>query len=293
MNQPTLSIIGCGKVGKTLAYLWHQQGIFRIGQIFNRTLASSQRAVDFIQAGNAVEAITDLVPADIFLLGCSDNQLAACANALSNSGLINASTSVFHCSGALSSEVLQPLKSVNASVASIHPIKSFADPKQAITDFAGTYCGMEGDSAALRQLEPAFIALGAVLFALNANTKTLYHTASVMACNYLVALQEVSLQTFAQAGVERELAMQILLPIVRGTVDNIFRLGSAQALTGPIARGDYTIVERQLTALAHWQPAYAALYQQLGQVAYTLSIQQGNASSTDLAQLHSILFPKE
>ncbi len=293
MNQPTLSIIGCGKVGKTLAYLWHQQGIFRIGQILNRTLASSQRAVDFIQAGNAVEAITDLVPADIFLLGCSDNQLAACANALSNSGLISPNTSVFHCSGALSSEVLQALKSVNASVASIHPIKSFADPKQAITDFAGTYCGMEGDSAALRQLEPAFIALGAVLFALNANTKTLYHTASVMACNYLVALQEVSLQTFAQAGVERELAMQILLPIVRGTVDNIFRLGTDQALTGPIARGDYTIVERQLTALAHWQPAYAALYQQLGQVAYTLSIQQGNASSTDLAQLHSILFPKK
>ena len=180
-------------------------------------------------------------------------------------------------------------KAVGALIASVHPVKSFADPAQAIGDFAGTFCGMEGDVAALDVLQSAFTRIGANLFPLNAQTKTLYHTASVMACNYLVALQEVSLQTFAQAGVERELAMQILQPIVQGTAANIFHLGTTQALTGPIARGDDSVVAKQLQALAQWQPDYAQLYRLLGKTACELSAQQAHASEESLAAIRALL----
>lgn len=289
MIPARLNIIGCGKVGKTLGYLWQQNGIFQIGGVVNRSLASSQAAVDFIQAGQAITQIQDLPPADVFLLGCSDHHLAACCAALAQSGVLRAGNCVLHCSGAVSSSILQPAKDQDALIASIHPIKSFADPAQAVHQFAGTFCGMEGDAEALHRLGPCFSALGATTFEIDAANKTLYHAASVIACNYLVALQEISLQTFAQAGVERELARQILEPIVHGTVNNLFRLGTANALTGPIARGDSAVVERQLSALQTWQPDFAEVYRLLGKTAVALSVQQGNATAADLTTLREVL----
>lgn len=286
---PTLNIIGCGKVGKTLGRLWQQAGVFRLGGILNRTQASSEAAVTFLQAGKAVTHMTELPPADVFLLGCADNHLADCCTELVESGLLQVGNIVFHCSGALSSALLEPARAIGAHIASVHPVKSFADPARAVQDFAGTFCGVEGDAAALDVLQTAFGNIGARCFALNAEHKTLYHTASVIACNYLVALQEVSLQTFEQAGVERELAMQILEPIVQGTVGNIFRLGTAQALTGPIARGDHTVVARQVEALDAWRGDYADLYRVLGQAAVGLSEQQGHAQKADLHTINRLL----
>lgn len=279
---PTLNIIGCGKVGKTLGRLWQQAGVFRLGGILNRSQASSEQAVAFLQGGQAVNCMAELPAADVFLLGCADNHLADCCTELVESGVLQAGNVVFHCSGALSSALLEPARTIGAHIASVHPVKSFADPMQAVQDFAGTFCGVEGDTAALEVLQTAFAAIGARCFALNAEHKTLYHTASVIACNYLVALQEVSLQTFEQAGVGRELAMQILEPIVKGTAGNIFRLGTAQALTGPIARGDHTVVARQVEAMDAWRGDYAELYRLLGQVAVGLSREQGHANEADL-----------
>lgn len=286
---PSLNIIGCGKVGKTLGRLWQQAGVFRLGGILNRTQDSSAEAVAFLQGGQAMNCVAELPPADVFLLGCADNHLADCCAELVASGVVQAGNVVFHCSGALSSTLLEPARTVGARIASVHPVKSFADPAQAVHDFAGTFCGVEGDAASLDRLQTAFAAIGARCFPLNAERKTLYHTASVIACNYLVALQEVSLQTFAQAGVERELAMQILQPIVQGTVSNIFRLGMAQALTGPIARGDHTVVARQVEALDAWRGDYADLYQLLGRVTVELSQQQGHANPEDLQKISQLL----
>ena len=286
---PTLNIIGCGKVGKTLGYLWQQAGIFQLGGILNRTRASSAEAVTFLQGGQAVNHMAALSPADIFLLGCADNHLAACCTELVESGALQAGNIVFHCSGALSSALLEPARTVGAHIASVHPVKSFADPVRAVQDFAGTFCGVEGDAAALDVLQTAFTAIGARCFALDAERKTLYHTASVIACNYLVALQEVSLQTFAQAGVERELAMQILEPIAQGTVSNIYQLGTVQALTGPIARGDHTVVARQVEAMEAWRGDYSDVYRLLGQVAVGLSQQQGHSQPEDLQTINQLL----
>lgn len=87
-----------------------------------------------------------------------------------------------------------------------------------------------------------------------------------MACNYLVALQEASIQTFAQTSVRREQAMAILQPIVSDAVSKIFSIATQTALTGSIARGDVEVVD-----------------QQLGQIALTLAKQRG--VNTQTAQL--------
>ena len=285
----TLNIVGCGNTGKTLACLWSVQQTFKIGTILNRSVKSALAAVKFIGAGQAVNSLDEMRPANVFLIATPDNHIVESCDALSASGLLQPGSVVFHCSGSMPSDVLQSVKQQGAAIASVHPVKSFANPKASLKTFAGTFCGVEGDDEALNVLRPAFESIGATTFAVNPEFKTLYHAASVMVCNYLTALLEVGIQAYAKAGLERVMAMQVMQPIVQGTADNIFSLGTTEALTGPIARGDDDVVARQLDALGDWNPDYADLYRDLGRVALELSRQQGTASEASLAALVELL----
>ena len=260
----SVNIIGAGQLGKTLGCLLHTQTVLKVADVLNQSMKSSQRAVEFIGGGRAITKISDMQPAEYYLLACPDKQIESCCQQLSDSGLLQAGMKVFHCSGALNSTVLNSAAEQGGYIASAHPVRSFANPSTAVAHFAGTYCGMEGNALALACLEPLFSELGAIPFRIDPSQKTLYHAASVMACNYLVALQEVSLQAFEQAGVERELGMKILQPLVSGTVENVFASGTVAALTGPIARGEHKVVADQLQALQTWAPEVVSLYQHLG-----------------------------
>jgi predicted short-subunit dehydrogenase-like oxidoreductase (DUF2520 family) len=265
-TRKTLSIIGAGKVGKTLGQLWAANRTFEIQDVLNRSLDSAQRAVTFIGAGRATAAYTELRPADVYLIAAADDGITQCCADLARNGNLSATNIVFHCSGALPSSALQAAAQHGAAVASIHPIRSFAVPGQVAQDFSGTYCGVEGDARALDILNEAFSAIGARMVAIDAKAKILYHSAAVFACNYLSTLLDVAQQTYIKTGIPPDMALALMEQLVRETVDNIFRLGPATALTGPIARGDIATVERQQQAVAAWNPEYGVLYEQFAKL---------------------------
>lgn len=270
-RRATLSIIGCGKLGRTLGRLWQAQNSFTLLDILNRSVVSAQQAAAFIGAGVAALSVEALRPADVYLIGVGDDQIGPCCEALVAAGKLQSGSIVFHCSGALSSLELVSATERGAAVASIHPIRSFADPQQVAEHFAGTWCGSEGDTAALAVLDPAFRAIGAQLVAIQREQKTLYHAAAVFASNYLVTLVDVAQQTYAAAGIPPELALQLIEPLLSESAANAFRLGPAAALTGPVARGDLATVARQQRALQQWQPHIAELYQQFTNAATDLA----------------------
>jgi predicted short-subunit dehydrogenase-like oxidoreductase (DUF2520 family) len=278
----TLNIIGAGRVGRTLAALWHRQAVFAIGGVLNRTAHSAGAAVAVIGAGCVANALRDMPPADLWMLTTPDGDIARNAQAM-------AAGVVFHCSGALPSKELRAVISAGVHVASVHPLKSFADPANAMRTFAGTYCAAEGDPAALAVLTPAFERIGAHVSEIDPTFKTVYHAASVMVCNYLTALMEAGLQCYEKAGLSRETASAMMEPLVRETMDNVFKLGTIKALTGPIARGDHAVVARQLEALHELDPRIAEIYRALGTMAVDLSRVQGGASEEALGMLESAL----
>ncbi|MEZ4599473.1 MAG: Rossmann-like and DUF2520 domain-containing protein [Syntrophotaleaceae bacterium] len=284
-----LNIIGCGHVGRTLGRLWHRETVFSLGDILNRTEESGSEAACFIGAGRAVGELESMGPADLFLIGTPDDRIAASCERLAGSGLLRPGDLVFHCSGALPSTALVSARQAGAFIGSVHPVKSFAAPEVSVESFAGTFCGWEGDEGALRILRPAFEQIGGKTFTIDPRFKTLYHAAAVMVCNYLTALIEIGAQTYVKAGLERETAMQVMEPIVRGTVENIFASGTVRALTGPIARGDHATVSGQLAALSDWNPRLAEIYRDLGATALELSHLQGTASPEALASLAELL----
>jgi predicted short-subunit dehydrogenase-like oxidoreductase (DUF2520 family) len=253
---PTLNIIGAGHVGRVLGRLFAATGAFYIQDVLTRSPASAGAAIAFMQAGHAAAADA-LRPADVWMLAVGDDQIAPVCRALA--GQLQGAV-VFHCSGAKSSNELQPARDAGAHVASVHPVRSFADPAAVAQDFAGTFCGVEGDAAALAQLAPAFAAIGARTVAIDAAAKTVYHAAAVFASNYLVTVVDAALRAYQAAGIPADVARELARPLATETLANVFRLGPQAALSGPIARGDMQTVARQQGAIDAWDAPTGALY---------------------------------
>lgn len=284
-----LNIVGAGKLGRMLGRLWTQHRVFAPQDVLTAHAASAAAAVEFIGAGHAAESLTAMRSAPVWMLAPPDSRIVECSEALAASGRLRVGDIVFHCSGAQAASDLAAAARSGAHVASVHPLKSIADQAHAAQTFAGAWCGMEGDAEAIAVLKPAFAAIGARLFDIDPASKTIYHAASVLVCNYLTALIETGARCYEKAGVDRRTALEAMEPLVKETVDNVFRLGTTAALTGPIARGDHAVVARQLEALARWEPRVASIYRALGVAALELTRARGKADTDALAAIERTL----
>jgi hypothetical protein len=79
--------------------------------------------------------------------------------------------------------------------------------------------------------------------------KALYHAAACVASNYLVTLIDFAQYLYEKAGVPDSLAVKVMMPLIEGTLSNIKELGTEQALTGPIVRGDVSTIAHHIEQL--------------------------------------------
>jgi len=262
----TLNIVGGGHVGRVFGRLFATTGGAGLQpqDVLTRSIASAQLAADFIGAGacRPVDAYDQLRCADVYLLAVGDDQIAPACAALAAAVPLQDAI-VFHCSGALPSGHLNAASAAGAHVASVHPIRSFADPAAVAAQFNGTFCGVEGDAAALAVLAPALEAIGARPVTIDAAAKTVYHAAAVFASNYLVTVLDAALRAYQAAGIPEPLAREMAQPLAGEAMANVFRLGAATALSGPVARGDMATVERQQRAVQNWDAPTGELYRAL------------------------------
>jgi predicted short-subunit dehydrogenase-like oxidoreductase (DUF2520 family) len=285
----TLNIIGSGRVGRACARMWEQAGVFRVQDVLTRSRESAAEAVKFIGTGRAAGRLEEMRGADVWMIATRDDAIAPSCAALAASDKIARGNIVFHVSGSIPSSDLRAVKDKGALVASVHPIKTFTDAGQAVKTFAGTYCGAEGDAEALAVLRPAFERIGARVFDIAPESKPIYHAGGVFACNYLAALMEAALRAHEKAGIPREASLKALEPLVRETVDAIFKSGPARALTGPISRGDTATVSRQLARVREWDRELGELYRRLGLLAVALAESDQRLEARRAADLRASL----
>lgn len=246
--MPSLSIIGAGRLGRTLGRLTHGAG-YTVVDVLCRDQAHAQQAVAFIGGGRAVTDLAQLAPAECYLLAVPDAAIADTASQLAAAGIVPAGALVFHASGAGETSLLAPLLEKGVRIGSLHPAFSFAEPARAVTNFGGTLCALEGEEGVCAELESLVVALGGQPFRLAPGGKAAYHAALSMASNYLVTLNALALQVAAGAGIDAAVASQLVGGLMRQTLDNVLALGPAAALTGPIVRGDAGTVARHLAVI--------------------------------------------
>lgn len=280
----TVNIIGTGNLGKTIGRLIVTNRLAKIQGVFNRTPRHSTQGLQFIGEGTLYTDIISLPKSDIVLIATPDDAVSeVCLNLLQNKN-IKPGCIIIHCSGSLKSDVLLPLKQIGCYIASIHPMHSFANPEISIEQYAGTFCAVEGDKEATDVVAELFNSIGSETYFINKDKKLLYHAAGVFASNYLVTLSQQSLLCLQGAGVEQEMAMKIIINIMKGTVSNLEKTMSPKSsLTGPIQRGDNVTVENHLNALD--SPKQKELYAILGQATLSLT----NLNQEKLEELNKSL----
>lgn len=258
--MPTVNIVGAGRVGKMLGRLLHQHQLATIQQLCNQTLVSARAGADFIGAGEAVENLSELSPADITLITSTDDTTESICQKLLDKNKIKPDSIVLHCSGALGSNILTPAKEVGAWIASLHPLKSIADSEQAANTFAGTYCTLEGDEKALLVLRNWVQQWGAHAVSILPEQKMQYHAASVLSCAGLTTLFGTAVELYQDCGMSEQEAQAMLGPFMQETLDNNKKLGAAKALTGPVARGDEKVIVKHQGVLAKYDGRVEKLY---------------------------------
>lgn len=245
-----INIIGTGKLGMTMAYLFLQYPQYQLCGVLNRNLKTSIQAIKKLGSGQAVASYAELPEADMTLIAVGDDQIASVSQMVHQYAPIQAGHILWHGSGCLDSHILRNPKHPQTWVASLHPLRSFAHPKMVAYHFAGTFCALEGDAQALAVLHQCFENFGARVFDLPSNKKALYHTGCIFASNYLVALSHQAIECLNHAGICYQDAKDSILNLMETTVHNLkLSQHPKNALTGPIQRGDIKTIAAHIQAM--------------------------------------------
>jgi predicted short-subunit dehydrogenase-like oxidoreductase (DUF2520 family) len=195
---------------------------------------------------------------------------------------------VVHLAGAYGRELLEAAARAGAETGAFHPLQTFAGEADPAA-WRGVGVAIDADPPLAAELAALAHRLGAQPFALDPVQRPLYHAAAAIAANGLVGLVGVAAGLLGQAtGLERAQAVRHLLPLLRGVLANLERLGLPQALTGPVARADRTTLERHVAALAQAAPESLALYRSLCGVLLPLARERAAGDPERLAALDAL-----
>jgi len=277
--------IGAGTTGTALAVRFSQKGC-PVVAVFSRTLSSAQKLAGLVrdcqvfhtaqELADAAEMVFITTPDDVIAQVCSEVQW-------------HEGQSVVHCSGAHSVDILESAKKLGAVVGSFHPLQTFADVDQAIANLPGSTFALEAEEPLLSTLKELTSLLNGSWVELKPGDKVLYHAAAVFACNYLVTLVKLALDLWQDFGTSQKEATRALLPLLRGTINNIDNIGLPNCLTGPIARGDLGTIERHLNALEAKNFPLLSTYKELGLQTIPIALAKGKVNEQKAEEMKALL----
>ena len=284
-----MAIVGCGKLGIPLGRYLAASG-YRIVGLASRSAASARTLAQ--QTGCSItttDAWQATREADMVFLTVPDDAIESVCTTIAHRKGFAQGTAVYHCSGSQPSTILATAREAGASVASLHPLQSFAGGSYADSPFAGIIVSVEGDPDACRVGRKIVRKLGARCLDIETEGKVLYHASAVVASNYLVVIMDIALELMEDAGVPRDRAFDILEPLVVGTLANIGTKTTHEALTGPVARGDLATVTAHTDKIGARAPHLLPLYSRLGRHAVGLAEKTATLSPGVIARLKSLL----
>ena len=257
-------ILGIGRVGTAFGYLLRKKG-YRILGVYNRHRETGLRALERIGEGTVYdrESLLAAVPvADLIIITTPDRAIKETAG-LAGSGGPRNNAYLMHMSGLLDSDLLK-IPGWDGGVFSFHPLQAIAGFTEGIKLLPASLFTVEGDEKGERFAGELARSLGLKYLVIKKEYKPLYHAAAVIASNYLVTLVDGSFRLLRKAGMDREEVREGILQLVKGTLENLERMAPAEALTGPIARGDLETIDRHRQALTDYAPELVELYRLLG-----------------------------
>ncbi|MGQ9806092.1 MAG: Rossmann-like and DUF2520 domain-containing protein [Chlorobiales bacterium] len=288
-----VSLIGAGALGNAVTKRLSSVG-YRFLSVVNRTMSDAQALAESLGIPEYSDTLESISPnTNLLFLTVSDSALQSVAEKLATLRLSFHQLTVVQFSGTLTTDALRPLSQKGALTLSLHPFQTF--PKEFSSHDVDTlfkcFFGLQSDD-----LEGIDIGkkiahdLGGKVMIVPKEAKTLYHIAGVMASNYLVTLASLSSEVFATLGLTPKEVAKIIEPIMRQTLNNIGSAPTiADALTGPIERGDSQVIARHLRELSEQVPHLLPIYAAFAIETVRVAIHKGSISQSDASEILDML----
>lgn len=222
------ALCGAGRVGTSLAHSLKSNGWEFFGYY-------SENYPHWIEEKKRISSLNELEGRDLLVfLAIPDEVIETLSSKLPRSLIVG------HTSGSLDHRAIKAPETKGRF--SIHPLRSVPRFKM---DISGGYWGIEGDEVGIKVAERTVDALNGKALYINSDKKPLYHMASVTSTNLLNSLLFLTDSLFKKCGITEEVATYIGMETLR----NIKDMGYLESLTGPVERGDYKTLKRDLDAL--------------------------------------------
>jgi predicted short-subunit dehydrogenase-like oxidoreductase (DUF2520 family) len=279
LSRKSVAIVGAGRLGTALASALDACG-YEVRALVSRVASGARRAAaraglkTLVLGAGELERLPSV---ELLFITTPDDALGETVASLASLTEARARVAL-HTSGALSSERLAPLRARGYQIGSMHPLAAVSETRAGARSLRRAFYCVEGDAAAVRAARRVVRHLGGRSFAIGSEDKALYHAAAVMTAGHVVSLFDTALDTLRRCGLSSTRAREVLLPLLRSTVENLSTQTPERALTGTFARGDLQTVLSHLRALRQ-APDGAALaaYVALGEHSLGLAEQRGRA----------------
>lgn len=249
-----IGIIGCGKLGSNLGIQLSKKG-FEVS-FESRNIESSKKVAKIANSNNFTSSIGKFSKyADIVFITVTDDKIEEVVKKIA----FNEKTILFHCSGVLSSKILNvPL------AGSFHPIQSFSKIEKD-NPFKNIVIGIESGNKKVFNIGVNIAKeLCSTPFFIESENKVLYHASCCIASNYLVTLIHSAFSLLKKSKIKKDIYFKILMPLIYKTIENIEKVGFEKALTGPISRGDTNTIQKHVEEIEKKMPKLLDLYKELG-----------------------------
>lgn len=267
-------IVGAGRVGRMMGLLARTLGV-QVLASWNRDEQGAEVTRELIAVTHAysggldeLSALLEQTPDLIVWLTVVDDVLPRIALALAPA--LREDALVVHTAGSLSSTLLKD-SGITGQVASLHPLQAIADPVKGFEVMNQCVWTLEGDAGAKAVLAALMSEVEIAPMHIQPDAKIFYHAAAVTSANLLVALMDAAYDMAHAAGLNPEQARRMLLPLARSSLENLWTKTPAEALTGPVARGDAATIAAHEEALSGLSDELLELYQVLTRKAWQLS----------------------
>jgi predicted short-subunit dehydrogenase-like oxidoreductase (DUF2520 family) len=259
-KKPSITIVGPGNLGSALALELFRAGYPIDAIVCRATLKITRpKALALRVKADLVSVAERPLDSDVVWLTVPDDAIASVARQLAPMQSWKGKT-VFHSSGALTSEELAPLWEKGAHVASVHPMMTFVAGKKPA--WRGVSFAIEGDEDAVQLANKIATDLGGCPFDIDPRSKVLYHAFGSFASPLVIALMAVMEQVAEAAGIPNDKAKQMMRPLLAETLNNYLASDAPGAFSGPLIRGDVHTIRKhlgQLERLPDAREVYIAL----------------------------------
>lgn len=239
--------IGAGKVGFSLGRYLVERGV-KVAGYASRSIESTREAALFTDT-KVYDNFENLVDdSDIVFLTVTDGMLEEVWNRIRV--LPIKGKRICHCSGSLSSSIFSGIDECGAYAYSVHPLYAISDKRTSYRELHKAIFTIEGSSKYIEQIDEFIKKLGNKTQIIDTLSKTKYHAAAVMVSNQVVALAEIGMKLLLNCGISEINAKTMLESLMLGNVENIVKLGTREALTGPVERNDIETIKKHMECLS-------------------------------------------